>query len=59
VVATVGLDGALAVTRETLVPLALALLLLLQLLLLQLLGFFGAGLVVCALKRTLALWNGV
>jgi hypothetical protein len=30
------------------VPLALALLLLLQLLLLQLLGFFGAGLVVCA-----------
>jgi hypothetical protein len=48
VVATVGLDGALAVARKALVPLALALLLLLQLLLLQLLGFFGAGLVVCA-----------
>jgi hypothetical protein len=59
VVAAVGLNGALAVARKTLVPLSLALLLLLQLLLLQLLGFFGAGLVVCALKRTLALWNGV
>ena len=47
-VAAVGLDGALAVARKTLVPLSLALLLLLQLLLLQLLGFFGAGLVVCA-----------
>ena len=47
-VAAVGLDGALAVARQTLVPLSLALLLLLQLLLLQLLGFFGAGLVVCA-----------
>ena len=40
--------SALAITRQTLVPLALALLLLFQLLLLQLLGFFGAGLVVCA-----------
>jgi hypothetical protein len=59
VVATVGLDGALAVTRETLVPLALALLLLLQLLLLQLLGFFGAGLVVCAGKIMLAMWTGL
>ena len=59
VVATVGLDGALAVTRETLVPLALALLLLLQLLLLQLLGFFGAGLVVCAWKIMLAMWTGL
>lgn len=40
--------SALAITRQTLVPLALALLLLFQLLLLQLLGFFGAGLIVCA-----------
>ena len=52
-VATVGLDSALAVTRKTLVPLSLALLLLLQLLLLQLLGFFGAGLVVCVNESVL------